>query len=227
MGTGSMGTALKRSSRQQRQPIIVVAGEDVRSETDEGSASQRVEVAAQQQRFERYVVPELDFVRRITRRFSKSAADADDLTQEVMTNAFRAIERFDGRYPRAWLYRIASNAAASRARRHRDTVALPDADRMDTEIRLAAEDDVEALALDPIVDSVLVDALDGLPEHYRSVIDLVDVGSLSYEDAAARLGVPTGTVMSRLHRGRRRLRAELAGTHLDRAPAPGRAAVPV
>ena len=205
------------------EPIIVVDGAD----RCRRRPAHRVDAAAQQLRFERYVVPELDFVRRITRRFSRNGADAEDLMQEVLTNAFRAIERFDGRYPRAWLYRIASNAAASRARRHRDTVSLPEGDRLDAEIRLAADERVEDLVVDPIVDAVLVDAMDELPEHYRSVIDLVDVGSLSYEDAAAELGVPTGTVMSRLHRGRRRLRAELAGTHLDRAAVASRDAVPV
>lgn len=189
--------------------------------------SQRIEAANQQQLFERYVVPELDFVRRITRRFSSSAADGDDLMQDVLTNAFRAIGRFDGRYPKAWLYRIASNAAASRARRHRDTTSLPDDDRMDTEMYLAATDDVETMVIDGVFDPALASALDELPEHYRSVIDLVDVASFSYEAAAEQLGVPTGTVMSRLHRGRRRLRAELVGTHLDRARSTGRDSAPV
>jgi len=147
--------------------------------------------------------------------------------QDVLTNAFRAAGRFDGKYPRAWLYRIAANAAASRARKHRDTTSLPEADRIDSAMWLASDDSVEDAVIDPILDATLVSALDELPEHYRSVIDLVDVGSLSYEDAAKQLGVPTGTVMSRLHRGRRRLRDELSGTHLDRRRSEQGEAVPV
>ena len=145
----------KRTAAQRDAAITPVIITDV--------LSQRIEAANQQQLFERYVVPELDFVRRITRRFSSSAADGDDLMQDVLTNAFRAIGRFDGRYPKAWLYRIASHAAASRARRHRDTTSLPDDDRMDTEMYLAATDDVETMVIDGVFDPALASALDELP----------------------------------------------------------------
>jgi RNA polymerase sigma-70 factor (ECF subfamily) len=171
----------------------------------------------QQARFDRYIAPEIEFVERITRRMSLSKSDAEDLAQEVLTNAFRAIAKFDGRYPRAWLYRIASNAAASRARRKKVTLTLLDSDQPgSSEIR---SDDAgpEDIVIDPVVDPVLTQALDGLPIHYREVVDLVDLDGMSYEAAASELHIPTGTVMSRLHRGRRRLREELAGTHLDRA----------
>ncbi|NOX30419.1 MAG: RNA polymerase sigma factor [Actinobacteria bacterium] len=215
-----------RSAANATTPVIVSGARDCCA--DEMPASQpKLDGACQQQRFERYVVPEFDFVRRVTRRFSRSAAEGDDLMQDVLTNAFRAAGRFDGKYPRAWLYRIASNAAASRARKHRDTTSLPEADRMDSAMWLASDESVEDAVIDPILDATLISALDELPEHYRSVIDLVDVGSLSYEDAARQLGVPTGTVMSRLHRGRRRLRDELAGTHLDRGRSGRSEAVPV
>ena len=70
----------------------------------------------------------------------------------------------------------------------------------------------------PLFDGCLVQqALDKLPVHYREVVDLVDRDGMSYEAAATELEIPTGTVMSRLHRGRRRLRENLAGTHLDRS----------
>ena len=168
-------------------------------------------------RFDRYIAPEIEFVERITRRMSQSKSDAEDLAQEVLTNAFRAIAKFDGRYPRAWLYRIASNAAASRARRKKVTLTLLDSDHPGS-TELASEDaGPEAIVIDPIIDPVLTQALDGLPLHYREVVDLVDLDGLSYEAAATELHIPTGTVMSRLHRGRRRLREELVGTHLDRA----------
>jgi RNA polymerase sigma-70 factor (ECF subfamily) len=74
----------------------------------------------------------------------------------------------------------------------------------------------EDVLIDPVLDATLAAALDTLPSHYRVVVDLVDVDGLTYEDAAEALDIPMGTVMSRLHRGRRRLRDALAGTHLDR-----------
>lgn len=174
--------------------------------------------AEQQVRFDRYITPEIDFVERITRRMSTSKGDAEDLAQEVMTNAFRAIARFDGRYPRAWLYRIASNAAASRARRKKAvTVSLLDNDQPGG-VELASDDaGPEEIVIDPVIDPVLTQALDALPVHYREVVDLVDLDGLSYQAAATELEIPTGTVMSRLHRGRRRLRENLSGTHLDRS----------
>lgn len=169
--------------------------------------------------FEVHVVPEIEFVRRVCRRLSSSPGDAEDLAQEVLTSAYRAAGRFDGRYPRAWLHRIAVNAAISRSRRRTPTVVpLFDHDRpIDTAGSDEEAHGPERVILDSVVDPLLVDALDDLPDHYRTVVDLVDVTGLSYEDAAARLEIPTGTVMSRLHRGRRKLRESLAGTHLDRS----------
>jgi RNA polymerase sigma-70 factor (ECF subfamily) len=175
--------------------------------------------------FATWVEPELDFVRRVTRRMSTNQADADDLTQEVLTNAYRAIDRFDGRYPRAWLYRIASNAAASRARKRTPLLTI---DGSDEPFEQPTGDDLtpEAVVVDPVLDAALSDALDELPGHYRDVIDLVDLGGSTYEDAATALDIPMGTVMSRLHRGRRRLRDALAGSHLDRSEH-GKLAAPV
>jgi len=182
--------------------------------------------AQKQARFERYIVPELEFVERITRRMSNVGSDAEDLAQEVLSNAFRAIDRFDGRYPRAWLYRIASNAAASRARRKKVTLTLLDNDQPGSTQYASEDAGPEDIVIDPIVDPTLTQALDQLPVHYREVVDLVDVDGMTYEAAATELHIPTGTVMSRLHRGRRRLREELAGTHLDRARGIDPVAVP-
>lgn len=168
-------------------------------------------------RFERYIAPETDFVNRISQRMSTNKSDAEDLAQEAMASAYRAIARFDGRYPRAWLYRIVSNAAASRARRQRAILISIDSELAGS-TELASEGaGPEDIVIDPVVDPVLTNALDELPNHYREVVGLVDLDGLTYEAAATELDIPKGTVMSRLHRGRRRLRETLAGTHLDRA----------
>jgi len=171
----------------------------------------------QQARFDKYIGNELDFVERISRRMSRSKSDAEDLAQEVLANAFRSIARFDGRYPRAWLYRIASNAAASRARRKTVTYTLLDSDQPGIPEFVAEGAGPEEIVIAPIMDPVLTSALDALPTHYREVVNLVDREGMTYEAAASRLDIPTGTVMSRLHRGRRRLRQDIAGTHLDRS----------
>jgi len=184
--------------------------------------------AEQQHRFDKYISGEIEFVDRISRRMSRSKTDAEDLAQEVLANAFRSIARFDGRYPRAWLYRIASNAAASRARRKTVTYTLLDSDQPDASEFVAEGAGPEEIVIAPIIDPVLTNALDALPNHYRVVVDLVDLDGMTYEAAASHLDIPTGTVMSRLHRGRRRLREDIAGTHLDRSHGIGaRTRVPV
>lgn len=184
--------------------------DDVRSRADDAAPDSDAES------FDRWVVPETDFVKRVTRRMSRTNADAEDLAQEVFANAYRGIDRFDGRYPRAWLYRIASNAAASRARKRTPLLTI---DGDDDTFDLVSPDEItpETQVVDPVMDAELADALGDLPDHYRDVIDLVDLGGSSYEDAAQTLEIPIGTVMSRLHRGRRRLREALAGSHLDRS----------
>jgi len=183
--------------------------------------TQPLERVDQQARFDKYVGGELDFVERITRRMSRTRTDAEDLAQEVLANAFRSIARFDGRYPRAWLYRIASNAAASRARRKTVTYTLLDTDQPGVQEFVAEGAGPEEIVIAPVIDPVLTDALDSLPNHYREVVDLVDLDGMTYEAAASHLDIPTGTVMSRLHRGRRRLRDDIAGTHLDRSHVSG------
>ena len=171
--------------------------------------------------FDRWIAPEIDFVKRVSRRFCVSRADAEDLVQEVLAKAYKGIRGFDGRYPRAWLHRIILNTAASRARKRRivEVSLNPEADspsmlRYQT---LTGSTDPEAIVLSDVLDPLLAGALEALPEHHRNVIDLVDVRSMTYEEAAEALGVPVGTIMSRLHRARGRLRDSLAGSHLERA----------
>jgi RNA polymerase sigma-70 factor (ECF subfamily) len=173
------------------------------------------DVDEQNRRFEELIVPEMPFLARVSRSMSHSAAEADDLAQDTLMKAYRAMDRFDGRHPRAWLARIARNTAINRDQRNREFllsengIVEPDGD--DGEVN-----DPEQIVLSAEVDENLRRALDELPLAFRVVVQLVDVEELSYAEAAEALDIPVGTVMSRLHRARRRLRQALAGTNLDR-----------
>lgn len=160
--------------------------------------------------FDRHVLPEIEVLYRVARSLTRHDADAEDLVQDTLLRAFRAIDRFDGRHPRAWLLTIMRNAQINRVRRRRPgLLADPDeaADRASglADEGLGPEDAVVERGFDAAVDA----AYRALPPDFREVIDLVDLAGLSYREAATALDVPQGTVMSRLHRGRRRIREAL------------------
>ncbi|HVA22432.1 MAG TPA: sigma-70 family RNA polymerase sigma factor [Candidatus Micrarchaeia archaeon] len=162
--------------------------------------------------FEACVLPEVAVLLRVAGSLTEQPCDAEDLVQETLLRAYRAIDRFDGAHPRAWLLTILRHAAASRARRRRpetlsdlDPAATAAADRASV-----AGAGPEEVVLTRQFDATVARALQRLPERMRRVVELVDLDQLSYAEAASALGVPPGTVMSRLHRGRRRMRAELA-----------------
>lgn len=161
-------------------------------------------------RFETFVVPELEVLYRVARSLSATDADAQDLVQETLLRAYRAIDRFDGRHPRAWLLTIMRNANINRARRRRPEL-LDDPDRVfeTTEGPPGADSRPEDIVVEPMFDAMVDAAYRGLPPSFRQVIDLVDLGGLRYQEAADLLDIPVGTVMSRLHRARTRIRDEL------------------
>jgi RNA polymerase sigma-70 factor, ECF subfamily len=170
-------------------------------------------------RFNELIVPEVDFLARVSRSMSRSAAEAEDLAQDVLLRAFRSIDSFDGSYPRAWLFRIARNAAINRDQRKRDILLDEgeDFERRVGEGGTPGWSDPAEQVVAPLYDEVLERALDDLPPAFRVVVDLVDVEGMRYQEAADLLGVPVGTIMSRLHRARGRLRAAVAGSPLDRS----------
>lgn len=165
--------------------------------------------------FEKHVIPELDVLYRTAWSLTRSDADAQDLVQETMLRAFRAIDRFDGRYPRAWLLTIMRNANINRARKKKpDLLDDPDA-TFERSTDFADDDDPEKLVVEPVFDAAVEDALSNLPEKFKEVIELVDLSGLAYQEAAELLDIPVGTVMSRLHRARKRIRDQLHATGLD------------
>ncbi|NGO71361.1 RNA polymerase sigma factor [Streptomyces boncukensis] len=166
--------------------------------------------------FAEYVLPEVEVLLRVAMTLTSQAADAEDLVQDTLLRAYRSVDRFDGRHPRAWLLTIMRRTEINRHRRRRPQLLDdPDAD-LDRLAHSPAgptatpEEIVVGESFDAVVDA----ALAALPVKHRQVVRLVDVDGLSYAEAAELLGVPEGTVMSRLHRARKRIRARLAAAGL-------------
>jgi RNA polymerase sigma-70 factor (ECF subfamily) len=155
--------------------------------------------------FNRLVLPEVDVMWRVAMSLTRNRADAEDLVQESLLRAYKAIEGFDGRYPRAWLLTILRNTERNRHRRRRPEL-LSDPDMVEDRGPRTEADEVERRAEDREFDEAVTAALQELPENFRRVVELVDVDGLTYQEAADVLDVPLGTVMSRLHRARRRIR---------------------
>jgi RNA polymerase sigma-70 factor (ECF subfamily) len=172
-------------------------------------------------RFEEEALALSDQVYRVARHLANSREDAEELVQETYTRAFRSWRSYQpGTNLRAWLLRILTNLNIDRGRRAQRTPPMQGLEANDyflydrlTESDGGASDEeriVERLSQDDIVA-----ALSAVPHDFRDVIVLVDIGDFSYQDAAQILDIPIGTVMSRLHRGRRILKRELAETVLE------------
>lgn len=181
---------------------------------DPGAPDEQADRAgARNDAFVRYVLPEVDVLLRVARTLTQQPVDAEDLVQDTLIRAFRACDRFDGAHPRAWLLTILRNTHLNRLRARRP--ALLDDPETHEEDRVswpgnAPPSSPEDLVLGEMFDHAVAQALNGLPEVFGAAVRLVDLNGLSYAEAAGVLGVPVGTVMSRLHRGRARIRASLA-----------------
>lgn len=161
--------------------------------------------------FREHVEPEIEVMLRVAVSLTRERSDAEDLVQETLIRAFRAIDSFDGRHPRAWLLTILRRTHLNMNRRQRPDL-VGDWSVL-TESRPAfgasAASSAEQAHLDSSLSSQLTEALEKLDPKFRAAVFLVDVHDLSYAEAAAVLDVPVGTVMSRLSRARNRLRAAL------------------
>lgn len=164
--------------------------------------------------FNQYVLPEVEVLLRVAMSITRNAADAEDLVQDTLIRAYKAVDRFDGRYPRAWLLTIMRNAQINRVRKKRPEL-LRDPDDGERLIEAQApSESPEDLVVGRAFDATVEDAFDHLPDKFRQVVTLVDLDGLSYQEAADVMGVPIGTVMSRLHRARRRIRDRLTAAGL-------------
>jgi RNA polymerase sigma-70 factor (ECF subfamily) len=158
--------------------------------------------------FERHVLPEIEVLLRVARSMTHNHAEAEDLVQDTLIRAYRGIGRFDGRYPRAWLLTILRNTHINRNRRRRPEL-LRDQDATFERLATDASTDQADVYVEQTIDGEILAALDELSDDFRRVVELVDIDGLSYPEAADVLGIPVGTVMSRLHRARRRIRDRL------------------
>lgn len=173
--------------------------------------------------FEREAVQHLGSLLAVATRMTRNPAEAEDLVQDTLVKAMRAREQFEpGTNMRAWLLRILTNTFINRYRRGGLEKALlegPDADPLAdgwvSASTMEAMRDPESQALRPVLEQEIRTALDELPEEFRLTVMLADVEELSYREIADIMGCPIGTVMSRLHRGRRLLKSRLYEHALD------------
>jgi len=186
--------------------------------TPEADPRRLAEEARDRVHFEEEALELADQVYRVARRLVSTREEAEDLMQETYARAFRAWRSFQpGTNLRAWLLRILTNLNIDRGRRQQrspDFQPLEEGDyylynRLEESGREANAD--QERVDDRLSQDDVVQALSAVPHDFRDVIVLVDIGDFSYADAAQILEIPIGTVMSRLHRGRRILKRELAG----------------
>src|SRR6476469_9484520 len=168
-------------------------------------------------RFEEEALGLADQVYRVARRLTGSREEAEDLVQETYGRAFRSWQQYQpGTNLRAWLLRILTNLNIDRGRkaqRSPDTQPLEEGDYFlynKLESTLPDENPDEERVIERLSQNAVVESLAEVPHDFRDVIVLVDIGEFSYAEAAQILDIPVGTVMSRLHRGRRILKQRLA-----------------
>jgi RNA polymerase sigma-70 factor (ECF subfamily) len=176
-------------------------------------------LVADRDRFSALISEHLDGLFRTALRLTRNRANAEDLLQETFLRAWRSFHTFQpGTNARAWLYRILMNAHIDAYRRTTREPEVVDQDGVDEfylyskvqesdEFRRAGNPE-EAL-LSQLMDADVVGALEELPETFRAVVVLADIEEFSYKEIAEILDIPIGTVMSRLHRGRRQLQVKL------------------
>jgi RNA polymerase sigma-70 factor, ECF subfamily len=173
--------------------------------------------AINQKEFEREVLEHLPSMLAVANRLMRNSAEAEDLVQDSVLKAIRASQHFEsGTNLRAWLLKILTNTFINRYRRgglERSVLEGPDADPLAdgwvSASTMEALRDPESQALRPILEGEINKALDELPTEFRLAVVLSDIEDLSYKEISDVMGCPIGTVMSRLYRGRRMLKARL------------------
>ena len=188
--------------------------------------TRRVELSERdRERFKAEALPLLDSLYAGALRMTRNPADAEDLLQETMLRAYRAFDRFEeGTNLKAWLFRILTNAYINvyrKRQREPQQISAEEVEDFDLyrELKLhdaQFEETPERVVLDSLVDSDILQAIEDLPEQFRLTVMLSDIEGFSYAEMAEIMDVPMGTVMSRLHRGRKALQKRLWDIARDR-----------
>jgi len=160
-------------------------------------------------RFDAVVAPEIPTMWRAACAICGNTHDAEDLMQDTLVRAYRFLDGFDGAHPRAWLLTILRNTHTNNGRRRRPSLLatgeIPESLASDPSTPASAETDSMVHAFDERVEK----AVRSLSPKLAQVVALVDMGGFTYDEAGVALGIPAGTVMSRLHRARRHIRSQL------------------
>jgi RNA polymerase sigma-70 factor (ECF subfamily) len=160
------------------------------------------------QEFEEAALPHLDDLYRTATRLLADSTKADDVVQDVYLQAWKSFHRFEvGTNCRAWLYKILFHVVHHHRRKWFNVRMVKAGEELLEQVAVSSEPIPEHLT-----DEEVLGALDRVPQDFRAVVLLVDVDEFSYKEASAILNVPIGTVMSRLSRGRKLLREQLAET---------------
>lgn len=191
---------------------VEVAADDELLSADSALAPE--EAAKLTERFERDALPLLDVIYAGAYRMTRNQADAEDLVQETFAKAYRAFRSFEeGTNLKAWLFRILTNTFINQYRKNQRGPAVDPTEQIEDWQMARAErhtsgglKSAEAEALENLPNDVINNALNSIPEEFRNAVYMADVDGFSYKEIAEIMDTPVGTVMSRLHRGRKLLR---------------------
>nr|WP_218863655.1 sigma-70 family RNA polymerase sigma factor [Actinopolyspora biskrensis] len=219
------GTRGQEDTAENARPETAAGEQRPQATTQQAAESERSETAEERvARFERDAMPLLDQLYGAALRMTRNSADAEDLVQETYLKAYSAFKSYTrGTNLKAWLYRILTNTYINGYRkRQRQPQQQPTDEIADWQLAQAESHTSSGLrsaeleALDRLPDTDVKNALQQLAEEFRMVVYLADVEGFAYKEIAEIMDTPIGTVMSRLHRGRRQLRGMLTDVARDR-----------